>query len=306
MSIYYRIEHTTTYDYPSDISYGQNLGCLIPRTEALQKVLSWQLTTDPLIHGHTRHTDYFGNDQTYFAVEQRHQRLAVTSTSLVHVMQRQESLLADMPWELVAKRLAEPSSEEEVLARQFCFASPRVENNAQCGELARACFQPGVGILQASTALMAKIFEEFNYSPAATDVDSSVAEVVKHRQGVCQDFAHVAISGLRGLGLAAGYVSGYLETLPAPGKPKLRGADASHAWFSVFIPGCGWIDFDPTNNVIPKGQHIVVARGRDFGDVTPLKGVYLGNSVPELSVSVDVNRIPKEKALALANTVVTP
>lgn len=298
MSTYYQISHTTTYDYPALISYGQNAGCLIPRKEANQEVLAWQLKTAPTIVGLTRNRDYFGNEVIYFAIDEPHECLSITSSSIVHINQKEDSLLSNVPWEAVVNKLIEQNSDEDIQARQFCFPSPRIESDAFCADLAKSCFAPGRSIIDASKAYMTLIYKEFSYESNTTNVDTLVSEVVRRRHGVCQDFSHVAISGLRSLGLAAAYVSGYLETIPRAGEKKLRGSDASHAWFSVYVPECGWIDFDPTNNIMPCGQHIVVARGRDFGDVTPLKGVYLGSATPKLSVAVDVNRIPREKALA--------
>lgn len=300
MSIYFHIEHTTTYQYPSAISFGQNLGYLAPRNEEQQNVLHWKLDTLPIIPSYTSYTDYFGNELIYFAIEEPHNTLSVTSSSIVQVLPVEESLLSDVPWEIVVDQLCKGNTQADIIARQYCFASPFIENNIHARAMALSCFTPGRGIVEASHALMTKIFTEFKYEPNATSVDSSVADVMQSKQGVCQDFAHIAISGLRSIGLAAAYVSGYLETVPPKGTKKLRGADASHAWFSVYIPACGWFDFDPTNNITPRGQHIVVARGRDFGDVTPLKGVYLGSTTPKLSVAVDVNRLSKEKALILA------
>ena len=177
-------------------------------------------------------------------------------------------------------------------ARIFALPSAMVPLERSATAYAAQSFTPGRPILEATRELMGRIFAEFEYDPHFTTVATPVAEVMEHRRGVCQDFAHVAIAGLRGLGLAARYVSGYLETLPPPGQPKLRGSDASHAWFSLLVPELGWVDFDPTNDQTAGDQHITTAVGRDFQDVTPMRGIFYGGGHHDLLVAVDVDRIP--------------
>ena len=177
---------------------------------------------------------------------------------------------------------------EELEASQFVFASPLITINPAVLAYARPSFPPGTPVLAGAVDLMRRIFTEFTYDKSASTVDTSVAQVLASRKGVCQDFSHLAIACLRSLGLAARYVSGYLETQPPPGKPKMVGADASHAWVSVFVPEVGWIDFDPTNNMLVGESHITLAWGRDYSDVAPVKGVVMGGGVHTLSVVVDV------------------
>ena len=294
MSNYFQIEHITQYVYPMDINQAQNVGYLIPRNEEGQTCLAWKLNCLPSVDNYTKTLDYFSNEKIYFALDEPHAKLSVASKSLVEVTPKKLPT-QDISFEEILKRLQKNKNEDDLYARQFCFESARIPLEKEALALAQNCFTPQAGMIEATTKLMNCIFEQFTYASNSTNVNSTVADVLKTKKGVCQDFAHIAISALRSIGLSCAYVSGYLETLPPEGKKKLRGADASHAWFSVYIPDYGWLDFDPTNNCIPKGQHIVVARGRDFDDVTPLKGVYLGNANPVLNVSVDVHRFQQER-----------
>ena len=196
-----------------------------------------------------------------------------------------------MAWELVAQRLQSDRTAEVLDALQYTLDSPMIESNEKLAAYARHSLLPGRPLLQAVNELMQRIFADFTYDPEFSSIATPLSEVLKHKRGVCQDFAHLAIACLRSQGLAARYVSGYIETLPAPGKERLVGADASHAWFSVYLPDAGWIDFDPTNNQMPIDKHITVAWGRDFSDVTPLKGIAFGGGQHKLHVSVDVRNL---------------
>jgi transglutaminase-like putative cysteine protease len=192
------------------------------------------------------------------------------------------------PWEQVKETVWQYQTLEELEAFQFVFASPMIPVEERFAEWAKESFQPGVPVLQAALALTNRIYTEFTYDPQATTTTTSVQTAFDIKQGVCQDFAHIEIACLRSIGLSARYVSGYLHTLPPPGKPKLIGADASHAWLALYIPGVGWVDLDPTNNLIPGDQHLTLAWGRDYSDVTPVKGTVLGGGQHQLDVSVDV------------------
>jgi transglutaminase-like putative cysteine protease len=173
-------------------------------------------------------------------------------------------------------------------AREFVFDSPLVRAHPSLAAYAEPTFRPGRPIVEAILELNHRIETEFAYDPSATDISTPLAQVLRQRRGVCQDFAHVAVGCLRSMGLAARYVSGYLETMPPPGMPRLVGADASHAWASVFLPDFGWLDLDPTNDLLPSGRHIVVGWGRDFSDISPLIGVVLGGGQHRLTIGVDV------------------
>jgi len=222
-------------------------------------------------------------------VQQSHTALEITAVS--HVETTPPAMpdpTATLAWEGVADRLRAHAHPDELDAYQYVFPSPLVAVPPDVLAYARASFAPATPVLAGAMDLMGRIFKDFKYDKAATTVDTDVADVLSRRKGVCQDFAHLLISCLRGLGLPARYVSGYLETQPPPGKPKLVGADASHAWVSLYVPDQGWVDLDPTNNLIPGDQHITLAWGRDYGDVTPVKGVVMGGGTHTLSVMVDV------------------
>ena len=289
----YRIVHETTYQYSEPASLSQNELILTPRETATQRVADSRLEIRPEPHYVTDRTDYFGNHVREFTVQHPHAELAMTAISEV------ETLLTNAPpadstpaWDIVARQLAIHDRPEALEAYQFVFASPMTTVSAAVKDFAAASFPARRPILEGAADLMGRIFSEFTYEKASTTVETRVDQVLRNGKGVCQDFAHLAISGLRSLGLAARYVSGYLETLPPPGKPKLVGADASHAWLSIYIPQTGWVDLDPTNNSIPGERHITLAWGRDYADVTPVKGVVMGGGRHTLSVTVDVAAKP--------------
>ena len=287
----FRITHTTAYHYSDLASLSQNELYLTPRSTARQQVLQSQLSFTPEPQYLHRRLDYFGNLAHVFMVEQPHTALAVTATSTVRTGRAQHHAPSDTPaWEVAVQQIAAHALEDELEAYQFIFTSPMIASNEAVLAYAGEVFLPNRPALEAAIELMGRIFHEFTYDKSASTVDTSVAQVLSSRKGVCQDFSHLAIACFRSLGLAARYVSGYLETLPPPGKPKLVGADASHAWVSLFIPGTGWIDLDPTNNVLPGESHITLAWGRDYSDVAPVKGVVMGGGVHTLKVTVDVAR----------------
>ena len=285
----YRITHHTTYRYSEPASLSQNEIFLHPRETGTQQVVESRLAIAPEPRYLSRRIDYFGNIARVFMVQQPHKELAIAATSIVNVTPPAIPPAADtLPWETVARRLRAHELPAELEAYQFVFASPLITVGSAARDYAALSFAPGTPVLAGAVDLMRRIFTEFSYDKSATTVDTSVDQVLASRKGVCQDFAHVAISCLRSLGLAARYVSGYLKTMPPPGKPKLIGADASHAWISLFVPDAGWVDLDPTNNLIPGETHITLAWGRDYGDVTPVKGVVLGGGSHTLSVVVNV------------------
>jgi len=285
----YRIEHKTKYRYSEPASLSQNELMLTPRATATQKVGSSQLKIRPEPQYWENRTDYFGNDVRAFMVQHPHAELSMTAISEVDTSpSNPPAAESTPPWEAVAHQLASHTLSEELAAYQFIFASPLTTVSAAIRDFAANSFPPQRPIVEGALDLIERIFTEFTYDKAATTVETGVEQVLRDRKGVCQDFAHLAISCLRSLGLAARYVSGYLETQPPPGKPKLIGADASHAWLSLYVPQAGWVDLDPTNNLIPNGRHITLAWGRDYGDVTPVRGVVLGGGRHELSVTVDV------------------
>jgi len=288
----YRVTHTTIYQYSEPASLSQNELFLPPRSTGRQHALQSQLDFDPRPQYLHRRIDYFGNIAHVFMVQQPHSRLVLTATCQVRTAR--PPLLqpeATPPWEEVVRRLCAHGTLADLEAYQFVFASPLIAETPGVREYALASFPPGTPILAGGLDLMRRIHAEFAYDKTASTVDTPVAQVLVNRRGVCQDFAHLTIACLRSLGLAARYVSGYLETLPPPGKPKLVGTDASHAWVSLYVPDEGWVGLDPTNNLVPGESHLTLAWGRDYSDVAPVKGVVMGGGTHTLSVEVDVARL---------------
>ena len=285
----YRVTHTTEFVYETQVGLCYNEARLLPRDLPQQKVLSAALQITPAPDDHYERYDYFGNRTAYFSIEKPYEKLVVTATSEVQVdPQKPLDKIASLSWEVARERLRNDRSVEAIEATQFTLDSPMVKIDELLTDYAKGSFLPGRPLDEAVHDLMQRIYGEFKYDPEFSTIATPLKEVMKHRRGVCQDFAHLAIGCLRSRGLAARYVSGYIETAPPPGKERLVGADASHAWFSVFHPGAGWLDFDPTNNQLPADRHITVAWGRDYADVTPLRGVAFGGGEHKLKVSVDV------------------
>lgn len=286
----YQLTHRTCYNYEGAVTVSHHLARLAPRTLPGQRCPWHALEILPIPVGRGVHLDSYGNTTTYFEIEGKHEELEVVARSFVEVFTSPPPDPATTPaWETVrdackAERLTGSSE-----AGAFRFASPMVPTGADYQAYAMQDFPPGRPVLEGLIALTARIFTEFRFDPRATDVTTPVSDVFRKRAGVCQDFAHLMLACLRSIGLPARYVSGYLETRPPPGKVKLAGADASHAWISVFCgEAAGWVDSDPTNNLIPGDRHITVAWGRDFSDVSPLRGVTLGAGGQQLDVAVDV------------------
>ena len=222
-------------------------------------------------------------------IQQSHSELSVNSYSVVETSSASPPPAeSSIPWETAAKIIAEHQGPDERDACQYVFESPLIVKSADVKDFTKISFPEGKPLLQCALDLIARINKEFTYDKEATTVDTPVDKVLASKKGVCQDFAHLAISAFRSMGLPARYISGYLETLPPPGKTKLVGVDASHAWLSLYVPGLSWVDLDPTNNLIPGENHITVAWGRYYGDVTPVKGVLMGGGMHTLTVTVDV------------------
>ncbi len=288
----YRVRHTTTYAYSDPVVLCQNQARLSPQTMPGQTRLEFSLEINPVPAIRRPWTDAFGNEVWYFSVESPHHQLEVTGRSLVdrHV-QPLPNPSETPPWETVRGGLASGRELADRFASQFRFESPFIVELPEARQYALVSFTPNRPVVEAAIDLTRRIFEEFDYSPATTSVSTPTREVFQTRRGVCQDFAHLQITCLRTLGLAARYVSGYLVTEPPPGKPKLIGADASHAWLAVYCPGWGWIDLDPTNNVIPQEKHVTVGWGRDYGDICPIAGVFTGGGRQAMTVAVDVTPV---------------
>jgi len=299
--VHYHVLHETRYDYGSAVSLSQQQLHLSPRILAWQTIEELNIDVEPAPTWRRDDQDVFGNPVTWIAFHVPHDSLRIRSTMRIGVKPHLPGDLAASPaWETVRDRLAydstSPPLPEDLQAVRFLFESPHVRVKHELANFAADCFAPGTPILVGTNALMAKIFNEFEFDPEATTVSTPVLEVLEKKRGVCQDFAHLMIACLRALGLAARYVSGYLLTRPPPGKPRLIGADASHAWISVYAPGVAddWVDFDPTNNLLPNTEHITVAFGRDFSDISPLRGVILGGGGHEPEVAVTVTPLDEE------------
>ncbi|MCA9070858.1 MAG: transglutaminase family protein [Planctomycetaceae bacterium] len=286
----YRITHITSYKYADPVSVCHSEAYLTPRTFERQVCDYHRLSITPSPSSSGRRTDFFDNPLVYFSFNTGFESLQIKTISRVEVYPRIpiENPLGTPPWESISEKLKTYLEGDEAPPALYAFGSPRIPLSRELADYGRSVFTPQRPIVDAVLALTEKIHQDFEFDPRATPVNTPVEEVMQNRKGVCQDFAHLQIAILRSLGVAARYVSGYLRTYPAPGKPRLVGADASHAWVSVFCGDRGWVDVDPTNNKQVRDEHITLAWGRDYGDVCPLKGVYVGGGRHTLEVSVDV------------------
>ncbi|HEX9259750.1 MAG TPA: transglutaminase family protein [Acidimicrobiales bacterium] len=290
-AIRYHVTHRTLYLYDEPVTSGHTLAHLVPREAPWQQVQSASVRVDPVALEQSDHLDRWGNRITYVSVEQPHDHLEVLSEAEVTVWPQLWPAETDS-WEVVVAATTTDTSEDGLLARACVLPSRHVPVDAAVADYAAPSFPRGRPIAEALGDLSERIHRDFVFDPAATEVSTPLADVLSSRRGVCQDFAHLAIGCLRSVGLGARYVSGYIETVPIPGQPRLVGADASHAWCSVRLPGWGWLDVDPTNDQLPPERHVTVAWGRDYDDVAPVRGVVFGPSTRQtLEVAVDVHRI---------------
>ena len=291
----YRVRHITEYTYGAPVSLCYNMAHLLPRDTRNQRCLNQKIQINPPPVYQNDGEDYFGNQTFYFSIQEAHKKLVIDVTTDFEIApidvlmwQKQSCITCGQ----LREKLKSPDTPELRMAKEFLLDSPQIRCSEDLRAYALSTFSDDKTLLEATLAFTHKIFNEFKFDPASTTVATPLEQVLKQRSGVCQDFAHLAIGCLRSVGIPARYMSGYLETLPPPGQEKLVGADASHAWFAVFIPELGWIEFDPTNDLMPSDQHIVTAWGRDYSDVTPLQGViFEGGGSQQLAVSVDVKRV---------------
>lgn len=285
----YRIKHITRYSYTEPVPLSHNAAHLRPLDDDRQTVESFRLAVSPLPRVSTVHVDVNGNQMQVFQIQEGHKEFEVSAESVVEV---RASLVPDpartSPWDLFAGSIGHLPRGTLATVAEFRHPSPHAPLLQEAKDIALKHFAPGRPLLEAGFDLICAIHRDFKYSPQSTSIATPVLEIIRIRRGVCQDFAHLALSCLRSLGLPARYVSGYLETVPPPGRPRLVGADASHAWIQIWVPDWGWVDLDPTNACIPSERHVRVAVGRDFADVTPLKGLLLGGGTQTVRVSVDV------------------
>ncbi len=289
----YRIKHITEYLYSDRVSHCYNLAHLIPRDSTRQKRLKSLVRVHPFAAYSSKREDYFGNFAYHFEIQKPHNKLVITSSSEVETNPQRAELQLEIGETCAqAKRFLNESNDPNLLlAREFLHDSPLIKVTEALREYARPSFSENNTLLSSVMNLTGRIFKDFTYNPESTTVATPLGDVLEQRSGVCQDFAHLQIACIRAMGFPAKYISGYIETLPAPGEEKLVGADASHAWISVYLPSEGWFEFDPTNNCLAGEQHIITAWGRDYSDVTPLRGVLFGGGEsPRLNISVDVAR----------------
>ena len=292
--MHYRIRHTTHYKYTERVTHCYNLANIVPSNTERQRCLKSSVRVSPQPAVTNRRTDYFGNEAYHFEIQRPHTELIIDVES--HVQMEDADLEMnfdlDISYAQALEYLRTNSTRETIQASEFLLNSPMVKTSEALAEYARPSFQLNRSLKTCVSELTSRIFNDFKYDPNFTTIATPLTDVLQHKRGVCQDFAHLQVGCLRSMGIPAKYVSGYIETLPLPGVEKLVGADATHAWIAYFSPQEGWVEFDPTNNKSANSQHIVTAVGRDYYDVTPVKGVIFGGGQrPVLNVSVDVARL---------------
>ena len=288
----FHIVHSTRYDYSDEVTVSHHAARMSPRVTAHQSPKDFTLQIEPAPAVQRVHKDYFGNSVCVFSIQGLHRHLVVKATSTVEItIPSTQALVLSPGYEDVRRMFLEPVAPAMGEPYEFVFDSLLVGARQEYAAYALESFKPSTPVLQGVRDLTRRIHKDFKFDPKATTVATPLEEVWTKRRGVCQDFAHIAIACLRSVGLPARYVSGYLRTKPPPGKPRLRGADQSHAWFSAFCPNAGWVDFDPTNDCLAGEEHPVVAYGRDFSDVSPLAGIITGGGEHVVSVGVDVEEV---------------
>jgi transglutaminase-like putative cysteine protease len=283
------VSHRTTYAYRKPVLQSQHLVHVTPHSSARQIVHRHSLLIEPAPASNVSLRDYFGNMSAILTIEDEHSELVVHARSTVEVRTPDTPIPGlSTAWEQVPGKALRQNGELNMAVLQFASTSPHTQIVSQAIDYATPSFRPQRPILEAALDLTRRIYEDFTFDNTATDISTPVAHILKERRGVCQDFAHLALTCFRAFGLPARYVSGYLLTYPPAGMQKLQGADASHAWISVWAPEAGWVDFDPTNGVMPTDEHITVAYGRDYQDVSPISGILLGGSKQKMTVAVGV------------------
>ncbi len=291
----YELTHTTTYDYAEPVSLSHHLLRLRPRELSHQNCFAHAFAIEPAPKRLNFYTDYYGNRVSFITIEEPHRSLVIRSTCKVQRKRvKQPDPLESAAWEQVRDQMRGVQIGTALEASEYLFDSQLISTGDEFADYAALSFTKGRPILDAVLHLTERIHEDFTFDPDATTVTTAVNSVLKSRRGVCQDFAHLQIACLRSLGIPARYVSGYIETLPPPGEEKLVGSDASHAWVSVYCHALGWIDVDPTNNLLVSDQHVTVGWGRDYSDVSPIRGVILGSGHHTLKVAVDLRPVHDE------------
>lgn len=292
----YHVEHDTSYVHAGGVATSQHVAYLTPRVLPYQRVRSHDLLIEPAASSHIRRVDYFGNGVDQFTILTPYKKMRVVGRSVVEVdaPATPTDVDASAPWETVRDALVYRHGAPYPETVELSYPSPYITTGPELAAYARRSFTPGRPLAAAAVDLMHRISREFVFDSGATTIATPVMQVLSKRRGVCQDFAHLQVGCVRSLGLPARYVSGYLVTHPVPGHPRLVGADASHAWLSVWCPCLGWVDLDPTNDVMPSQRHVTLAWGRDYGDVSPLRGILLGGGDHTLKVAVSVTPIVED------------
>jgi transglutaminase-like putative cysteine protease len=290
----YRVVHETRYKYQNTVSLSQQYLHMTPRSFAYQETESHLIWLDPVVDDSRDGLDYFGNCTRHVSLTHPHDSLLVHAESTVALRERPglAQIAGSLPWESVRDMMGKERSAATLEACRYLYASPHVTCFPALEAYARLSYVPGRPQLDAALDLTHRIFDDFEFDDKATDISTPLEQVLRGRRGVCQDFAQLMIGCLRSIGLPARYMSGYILTHPPAGKPRLIGADASHAWVSVYCPTLGWIDFDPTNHCLVQHEHITLGWGRDFSDVTPMRGIVLGGGQQDLDVQVTMTPLP--------------
>jgi transglutaminase-like putative cysteine protease len=286
----YKITHHTQYKYYEKVNLAHNKAWLLPLEATFQHCVQKKIHITPPPSIYNESYDFLGNQLAYFAIQYPHDEMNVIATHQVEV-DRHYDLSSRLTWEETVNILQHSLVEQDLWAKQFTLESLLIPILPDIKAYTLKSFTPSRPLLKATLHLVQRIFKDFKFVTGATNISTPLSNVFKYKKGVCQDFAHLAIACLRSLGLAAYYVSGYIETIAPEGKEKLVGADASHAWFAVYSPETGWVDFDPTNNQLVNNQYITLAYGRDYADVPPLKGIIMSSGAQAMKVAVDVLRI---------------
>ena len=289
----YQVKHKTIYKYDQPTTLSYNEAWMFPRELPFQRVLNRSVETDPQALDLSYRKDFFGNETAYFSIHESHKVFSIEISSEIERHVPTNILpgnVSNITWENALQRISQFDS-SLIGGLDFIFPSPVISSSDDLKVYAGKSFQENRSLFDAVSELNTRIYEDFEYNQEYTTVATPLAQIIKARKGVCQDFAHFAVGCLRSMGLPARYVSGYIETYAPDHSPQLIGTAASHAWFAVYIPDTGWVDFDPTNNQLAKNQHITVAWGRDYTDVPPLKGVIFNSAKHDLEVSVEVKRM---------------
>lgn len=299
----YEIFHKTLFSYNDMVTFSHNLARIKPLNNAYQNLLNFDMQILPEAQKCTEFVDIFGNSNVHILIREAHKEMSVVGKSRVEIHSEKiaalhQSIQANsITYKEAIERLAK-FTPQDISPKKFLFESDLIpQGSKKIKDYALQSFEPNRDLFAAGSEFMTRIYEDFEFVSGFSDITTPIEEIFEAKKGVCQDFAQFAISALRSIGLPAKYMSGYIETIPPEGEEKLFGIDASHAWFSLYIPNAGWIDFDPTNNIIPNEQHIVLGSGKDYNDISPLKGVVMSSGQSNLSVVVDVRRVTLEPPL---------